>query len=214
MNYDGRTRVGGPAQTHDLGSFSVTKAAVGPMDNNAYVLIADDGTTLLIDAAAEAEHLLELLPGRHVDYIVTTHHHRDHWNALADVVAATGARTIAGVDEANSIDVATDIGVQHGDSMQFGSVRLTFIGLRGHTEDSIAVHLQDSDGGHHIFTGDSLFPGGVGKTTPATFGQLLTDVTDRVFDVYDDAWIYPGHGWDTTLATERPQLDEWRARGW
>ena len=65
-------------------------------------------------------------------------------------------------------------------------------------------------------TGDCLFPGGVGKTwKTGDFTQLLTDVTSRVFDVYPDSTvIYPGHGDDTTLGTERPHLGEWRARGW
>jgi glyoxylase-like metal-dependent hydrolase (beta-lactamase superfamily II) len=62
----------------------------------------------------------------------------------------------------------------------------------------------------------SLFPGGVGKTWKrGDFTQLLTDVTSRVFDVYPDSTVvYPGHGDDTTLGTERPHLGEWRERGW
>ena len=67
-----------------------------------------------------------------------------------------------------------------------------------------------------MFTGDSLFPGGVGKTnSPEDFTSLLTDVTERLFDPLPDAtWVYPGHGNDTTLGTERPHLGEWRERGW
>ena len=67
-----------------------------------------------------------------------------------------------------------------------------------------------------LFTGDCLFPGGVGKTWKAgDFDQLLSDVTSRVFNVYDDSTvIYPGHGDDTTLGAERPHLDEWKERGW
>ncbi len=69
----------------------------------------------------------------------------------------------------------------------------------------------------HLFTGDSLFPGGVGNTDrdPARFASLLSDVVARVFDRFDDAtWVYPGHGADTTLGAERPHLAEWRERGW
>ena len=68
-----------------------------------------------------------------------------------------------------------------------------------------------------VFTGDSLFPGGVGNTkNPGqSFASLIDDVERRIFDVYDDgAWVYPGHGGDTTLGAERPNLDNWRARGW
>jgi glyoxylase-like metal-dependent hydrolase (beta-lactamase superfamily II) len=89
--------------------------------------------------------------------------------------------------------------------------------LRGHTPGSIALLLRSADGGVHAFTGDSLFPGGVGNTRgdAADFASLLTDVTERLFDrLPDTTWVYPGHGWDTTLGTERPHLAQWRERGW
>ena len=63
---------------------------------------------------------------------------------------------------------------------------------------------------------DTLFPDGVGKTTsPENFTSLFSDVKSRIFDqLPDDTWFYPGHGDDSTLGKERPNLDEWRARGW
>ena len=147
--------------------------------------------------------------------MVTTHNHADHWGALAEVVAATGARTYAGASEAAAIGVPTDVGLRHGDTISLGDLDLEVIGLRGHTPDSIAIAWTEPNGRVHVFTGDSLFPGGVGRTTPETFPQLYDDVTSRLFDRYgDDTWIYPGHGWDTTLGAERPHLAQWQARGW
>lgn len=215
MDYDGHTQVGTPPQRRELGPLTVTKIAVGPLDNNAYILSARDGSTLMIDAAAEPDKLLAELPDGRLDAVLTTHHHDDHWGALAKVVAATGAQTYAGAAEAAAISVPTDVGLHHGDQVDLGDITLDVIGLRGHTPDSMALAWVDTDGRAHIFTGDALFPGGVGRTTPETFEQLLDDVTTRVFDRFDDdTWIYPGHGWDTTLGTERPHLAQWRARGW
>ena len=215
MSYDGRTAVGAPAQVRDLGSLQITKIAVGPLDNNAYLLEAADGSTLLIDAAAEPQVILEQLPAGRLDAVVTTHSHGDHWGALADVVESTGARTYAGAREAAAIGVATDVGLRHGDTVNVGDQSLEVIGLRGHTPDSIALAWADGIGKWHVFTGDSLFPGGVGRTTPETFAQLFADVNERIFNRFDDdAWIYPGHGWDTTVGAERPHLAEWQARGW
>jgi glyoxylase-like metal-dependent hydrolase (beta-lactamase superfamily II) len=94
---------------------------------------------------------------------------------------------------------------------------LTAVHLRGHTPGSIAFVFQDPEGPVHIFSGDSLFPGGVGNTQkdPERFNQLLSDVTERLFGTYPDAAVvHPGHGKPTTLGTERPHLEEWRARGW
>jgi len=88
--------------------------------------------------------------------------------------------------------------------------------LRGHTPGSIALRYDDPEGHTHLFTGDSLFPGGVGRTwSDEDFRTLLGDVEERVFgSMADDTWVYPGHGSDTTLGAERPSLGEWRERGW
>lgn len=68
----------------------------------------------------------------------------------------------------------------------------------------------------HLFTGDSLFPGGVGHTsTPEDFASLINDVEFKIFARFgDDTWFYPGHGDDSTLGAERASLPQWRARGW
>ena len=168
------------------------------------------------------DRLLELVAsgGEGLDTVVTTHQHHDHVGALAEVVAATGARTVAGADDADALPVPVDVRVAHGDTVAFGDVTLDVVHLRGHTPGSIALAYadpDDPDGHTHLFTGDSLFPGGVGNTkNPGqSFDSLIDDVTTRVFDVYDDdTWFYPGHGDDSTLGAERPHLDEWRARGW
>ena len=107
--------------------------------------------------------------------------------------------------------------LQHGDTVRFGEITLDVVHLRGHTPGSVALAYDDPQGQTHLFTGDSLFPGGVGNTKMEgqSFDALFADVTQRVFDVYDDdTWVYPGHGSDTTLGAERPHLDEWRERGW
>jgi glyoxylase-like metal-dependent hydrolase (beta-lactamase superfamily II) len=105
--------------------------------------------------------------------------------------------------------------VDGGDAIAFGDVTLSVTHLRGHTPGGIALLYDDPEGPPHLFTGDSLFPGGVGKTTPETFPQLMSDVTTRLFDeLPDETWFYPGHGKDSTLGAQRPHLTEWRARGW
>jgi glyoxylase-like metal-dependent hydrolase (beta-lactamase superfamily II) len=173
---------------------------------------------LLIDAAAEPDRLVEFVRtgGEPAATVLTTHQHADHWQGLAAVVARTGARTLAGAADASGIPVPTDRSLSHGDVVHVGDLELHAIHLRGHTPGSIAVHYRDSTGRGHLFTGDSLFPGGVGKTnSPADFSSLIGDVSERIFDVYDDeTWFYPGHGNDSTLGAERPHLDEWRQRGW
>jgi glyoxylase-like metal-dependent hydrolase (beta-lactamase superfamily II) len=218
MTYTGEVKVGGPPQVHELTDLVISKVAVGPMDNNAYLLrCRASGEQLLIDAAAEAGTLVELIGADGLASVVTTHRHGDHWQALAEVVAATGARTFAGREDAAGIPVPTDVALDDGDTVAVGRVTLTARHLVGHTPGSVALVYDDPHGHPHVFTGDCLFPGGVGNTggDPAAFASLLDGVTARLFDVLpDETWVYPGHGNDTTLGAERPHLAEWRERGW
>jgi glyoxylase-like metal-dependent hydrolase (beta-lactamase superfamily II) len=221
MTYTGNVSVGGPAQTRELPGLTITKVAVGPMDNNAYLLrCTSTGELLLIDAANEARTLLALIDGTPLATIVTTHMHGDHWVALDAVARATGAATIAHPDDAEAIPVPATRKVSHGDTISVGDANLSVIHLRGHTPGSIAL-CYDADGAladqPHLFTGDSLFPGGPGNTQndPERFGSLMTDLENRIFaELPDGTWVYPGHGGDTTIGTERPHVAEWRARGW
>jgi glyoxylase-like metal-dependent hydrolase (beta-lactamase superfamily II) len=217
VTYKGEVRPGGPADTRELADLTITKVSVGPMDNNAYLLEArQSGELVLIDAANEAGRLLSLLDGRPLARVVTTHRHQDHWVALADVVTATGAETLAGHADVEGIPVATDRALDDGDEVSVGTVRLRAITIVGHTPGSVALVYDDPDGHPHLFTGDTLFPGGPGRTTrPEDFTSLMNDLEQKIFGkLPDNTWFYPGHGKDSTLGAERPALSEWRARGW
>ena len=218
MTYTGDVQVGGPADVRELTDLSISKLAVGPYDNNAYLLrCRATGEGLLIDAAAEPDRLLALIADQPVGTIVTTHQHGDHWQALEQVAKVTGAQVVAHPLDAPALPVPGDRPVEHGDRITFGEITLEVIHLRGHTPGSIALLYDGGEDGHHLFTGDSLFPGGVGNTwkDPQRFEQLFNDVVERIFDrLPDSTWVYPGHGKDTTLGAERPSLPEWKARGW
>jgi glyoxylase-like metal-dependent hydrolase (beta-lactamase superfamily II) len=218
VSYTGNVTVGGPADVHELAHLIVSKAAVGPLENNAYLLrCRATGAQLLIDAAADPAALLSLIGDDGLTAVVTTHRHRDHWGALAEVRAATGAPTLAGRYDAEGIGVPTDVLLDDGDTVRVGACSLTVRHLRGHTPGSVVLVYDDPDGHPHAFTGDCLFPGGVGNTRGDhdAFTTLLGDVEARLFDVLpDETWVYPGHGPDTTLGAERPHLPEWRERGW
>ncbi|WP_066588220.1 MBL fold metallo-hydrolase [Cellulomonas timonensis] len=234
MAYTGEASPGGPADVRELDALTIRKASVGPMDNNAYLLTCRrTGAQLLVDAAADADRLLELIregsPQARLDGVVTTHRHGDHLGALTSIIAVTGARALAGADDAHAIAEAADVHVEgrlhHGATVPLGDLVLDVIALRGHTPGSIALAYREPAGAEaadavpgrtHLFTGDSLFPGGPGRTSDGDdFDSLMDDLQRRVFDTLpDETWVYPGHGRDTTLGAERPHLEEWRARRW
>ncbi len=194
-----------------------TKISVGTMDNNAYLLDSGAGPLVLIDAPTSSRRLLELIGQRTLGAVITTHRHADHVQALAQVCQVTGARAYAGAPDADSIAEQTGVVSQPlwtGDQVSCGDISLDVIGLVGHTPGSIALVVRGQP--THIFTGDSLFPGGPGRTTnPSEFTSLIDDLAAQVFDAFDDATvIHPGHGDSTSLGVERPHLPQWRARGW
>jgi glyoxylase-like metal-dependent hydrolase (beta-lactamase superfamily II) len=217
MSYHGKVVPGGPPDVRELAKLTITKFSVGDMDNNVYLLRCQaTDEQVLIDAADEASRILQVVGSDGLRRVVTTHRHWDHHRALPEVVTATGATTVAGDADADELPVPVDERVSDGDTVQVGECRLEVIHLVGHTPGSIALLFDDPDGTPHLFTGDSLFPGGVGKTrSPEDFTSLIDDVSHKLFDrLPDETWFYPGHGNDSTLAAERPHLPEWRARGW
>jgi glyoxylase-like metal-dependent hydrolase (beta-lactamase superfamily II) len=217
MTYDGKVHVGGPPHVREMRDLVITKVAVGRMNNNAYLLRCDaSGEQLLIDAASEPKTLVRVVGDGGLATIITTHRHRDHWDALADVVSATGARTAAGEFDAEGIDPPTDLLLKNGDRISVGQCELEVIRLVGHTPGSIALLYDDPVGHPHLFTGDSLFPGGPGKTTGGDdFDSLMADLQAKIFDrLADETWVYPGHGDDTTLGAERGSIPTWLARRW
>jgi glyoxylase-like metal-dependent hydrolase (beta-lactamase superfamily II) len=217
QTYTGDVEVGGPADVRELPGLTIRKLAVSEMANNAYLLTATaTGEALLVDAAAEPAALLALIDGADVRTVVTTHGHWDHHRALPEVVEATGAATVAHAADAADLPVPVTRTVEHGETVSVGDQTLEVIHLRGHTPGSIALVWRGGDAGVHLFTGDSLFPGGPGRTTtPENFTSLMDDLEEHIFGQFDDgAWFYPGHGKDSTLGAERPHIPEWRARGW
>ncbi len=196
----------------------ITRLAVGPSDNNVY-LLADGDDLVIVDAANDAPAILEAVDGRRVSTIVTTHRHPDHIAALPAVARATRARLVTGRPDADAIASATGLTLESlwdGDTVTVGATTLGVIGLVGHTPGAIALAHTPADGPAVLIVGDSLFPGGVGMTrSPEDFASLLGDVTTKLFGRFaDDTVVLPGHGASTTLGAERPHLAEWRARGW
>lgn len=220
MNHAHHVTPGGPESVVARTSELTVKFSVGPMDNNCYLLRHTDGATVLIDAAADAGRITEVIGGA-PDVVITTHRHHDHVGALAEVGADGVVERYAGTPDAEAIEQATGVaGLQRvwdGDVVTVGGISLEAVGLVGHTPGSIALVLTDPDLDTPVlFTGDALFPGGPGKTgSPADFASLLDDLETKLFDRFDDAAaVHPGHGDSTTLGAERPQLPQWRERGW
>lgn len=195
--------------------------SVSSMDNNCYLLCVGK-EALLIDAADDALGLLQWAKdlGVTITAVLTTHRHHDHVRALAEVLAHTKAKHYAPYLDAPALPADVDEELHDGDTVAFAGHHFPIHILRGHTPGGAALVAQipDDEGKQrvHIFSGDSLFPGGVGKTaSESEFERLFHDVKEKLFDNYPDtAIVHPGHGDRTTLGQERPHLEEWWQRRW
>ena len=192
--------------------------SVSEMHNNVYLVTCTaTGEQLLIDAADDAHRCLLLVregTGR-LDHLVTTHQHWDHVRALEEVARATGATTYAGADDADALPVAPDVRLRHGDVVTVGELELDVIHLAA--TPRVRGPVVGGPGRHaHLFTGDSLFPGGVGPTTtPRNFDRPLTTTSSS--GCSPPTTTTPGSTPGTATTRRSGRSDptrEWRERGW
>ena len=190
----------------------VHKVVVGPVDNNVFVIrCTSTGEAVLIDAANEHERLLDLCRGLGVRTVLETHGHWDHIQAIPAVREAGYEVGVTAQDAA--MLPSYDYLLEDDTVVEVGRLRLRTLHTPGHTPGSMSFHVE---GTPLLFTGDTLFPGGPGATQyGGDFATIIGSIEGRIFSKFDGSTIVlPGHGLDTTLGTESPNLDEWVARGW
>jgi glyoxylase-like metal-dependent hydrolase (beta-lactamase superfamily II) len=190
----------------------VDKLVVGPFENNVFVVRdKHTGEAVIIDAANEHELLLDVSRATGVRRVLTTHGHWDH-------IQAVTAMRDAGIDVGIAQDDAEmlpsyDFIIGDDVVIEVGDLKFRTIHNPGHTPGSTSFLLE---GKPILFTGDTLFPGGPGntKTPEGDFPLILESIDRRLFTLPAALFVFPGHGLDTTVGTERPHLQEWADRGW
>jgi glyoxylase-like metal-dependent hydrolase (beta-lactamase superfamily II) len=185
---------------------------VGPTENNIFIVSdSTSGEAFVVDGGYEPEQVAQAVGDLHVKAILVTHGHRDHHEHVGELKALLKAPVAIGMDDAAQLSVEPDMLLVDQQALNFGSHALQAIHTPGHTPGSTCFHI-----GRHLFTGDTLFPGGPGNTQrdAVRFERIISSIRERLFTLPDETVVYPGHGRDTTIGAERPQLDEWVARGW
>jgi glyoxylase-like metal-dependent hydrolase (beta-lactamase superfamily II) len=185
---------------------------LGPVENNIYILSdAASGEAFVLDGGYEPEQIADAAQGLSVRAILVTHGHRDHHENVGTLKQLLKAPVGIGMDDAAQLSVEPDMVIVDQQVFTFGPHTFQAIHTPGHTPGSTCFLL-----GSHLFTGDTLFPGGPGNTQkdPVRFERIITSIRDRLFTLPDDTVVHPGHGRDTTIGAERPSLNDWIARGW
>ena len=195
-------------------SVEVHKVVVGPFENNVFVVrCRRTGVAVLIDAANEHEQLLALCRRLGVKRVLETHGHWDHIQAVPAMRDAGYEVAVTAADAPRLKDVGYDVFIDDAEIIEVGDLRLLAIHNPGHTEGSISFQVVDTP---LLFTGDTLFPGGPGNTKleGGDFATIISSIDNKLFTFPAETIVLPGHGLDTTIGAERPQLSQWVARGW
>lgn len=202
----------------------VVRVEVGPLQANCWLVRGEDGADpwVVIDPGEDAQLILEALEGGHVSAIVLTHAHFDHVGAVADVVAATGAPVYIHEADAQRLTSAEPggtggalFGFDHvsppadhvladGDVIDAGSLHLKVLHTPGHTAGGISLLASDGAGPGHLFSGDTVFSGSVGRTDfPAGDARALAhSIAAKIATLPFETVVHPGHGPDTTIGRE------------
>ncbi|MGI5216489.1 MBL fold metallo-hydrolase [Nocardia sp. CA-290969] len=175
--------------------------------NNIW-LVGDDSEVLIIDAAHDAQPILDAVAGRRVTAIICTHAHNDHVTVAPTLSAATGAPIHLHPDD-DVLWQQTHPGVEYqalsaGEVFEIARAELRVLHTPGHSPGSCCLHLPDNG---VLFSGDTLFEGGPGATgrSYSDYPTILSSIA-RLFVLPDETVVHTGHGPDTTLGAEHANV--------
>jgi len=171
--------------------------------SNCYIITCPQTRdSVLVDAPAEAPEILKQLKGTNPRYILITHSHSDHVGALSELKSKLGIPVGAHRLDADGLSLRPDFLLDDGVEIPFGNISLKVLHTPGHTPGSVCFLI-----GKHLISGDTIFPGGPGKTeSPGDLKQIIESITSKVFALPDDTEICPGHGDLTIVRKERTEL--------
>jgi len=184
-------------------AIQIERLELGPFGTNAYIVICRKmRDSALIDAPAEANIIMDRLKGTNPKYILLTHNHMDHIGALAELQAGLKVPLAAHALDAGNLPSPPEMLLNEGDTVSVGNLKLKVLHTPGHTPGSLCFKV-----GKYLISGDTIFPGGPGKTrSPDAFKQIIKSITEKIFVLPDDTPIYPGHGESTVLKKEKEEF--------
>ena len=195
---------------HYDGEIRITKIAeMGPISNNGYIVVCPETNEgVIIDTPAEPEKILNAIGDVKITSILITHRHGDHTAGFDTITSGVGAPVGIGTEDISGLPRQPELDLKDGDVVKFGNRELQVLATPGHTEGGRCFLY-----GKHLFSGDTLFPGGPGKSdSPAAFRQLLDSITGKLLPLPDDTAVYPGHGLDTSIGDTRREYQDFASR--
>ena len=194
---------------HFDGDVRITKINMGPYDNNGYILVCPETNEgIIIDTPGEPEKLLNEIGSVKVGHILITHNHQDHLLGFDEITSSVTAAVGIGTEDAGALPRPPEINLEDGDVIKFGNREIQVLATPGHTDGGMCLLV-----GKHLFSGDTLFPGGPGRTrSPEALQRIIDSITRKLLTLSDDTNVYPGHGLDTCIGEARREYQEFASR--
>ena len=194
---------------HYEGEVIINKINMGPYNNNGYIVVCPETNEgVIIDTPAEPEKLLNELGDVQVKAILITHRHQDHLLGFGEITGAVGAPVGIGTRDAEALPRPPELHLEDGFVVRFGNREIRVLSTPGHTDGAVCLLT-----GRHLFSGDTLFPGGPGKTrSPEALRQIIDSITRKLLALPDNTAVYPGHGDDTTIGKAREEYQVFASR--
>ena len=194
---------------HYDGEVKIIKINMGPYNNNGYIVVCPDTNEgIIIDTPSEPEKLLNKIGDVQIQAILITHGHQDHLLGFTQITGQVGAVVGIGAADAHLLPRAPGLAIRDGATIKFGNQTIQALSSPGHTDGSTCFLV-----GKHLFSGDTLFPGGPGKSrSPEAFRQEIDSITRKLLVLPDDTAVYPGHGDDTSIGKARDEYQGFASR--
>jgi len=190
-------------------AIQIERLELGAFGTNAYIVICQETSdSVLIDAPAEANKIMDRLKSTNPRYILLTHNHMDHTGALTGLQAVLKVPLAAHALDTGNLSATPEMLINDSDTISLGNLKLEVLHTPGHTPGSLCFRVD-----RYLISGDTIFPGGPGKTTSAAaFRQIIKSITEKIFVLPDDTQIYPGHGNSTVLKNEKEEFAVFASR--
>ncbi len=187
----------------------IERLELGPFSTNSYLAICQlSGDSVLVDTPGEPSQVMAELKDRNPKFILLTHNHPDHTGALLELHSRLGIPVCAHPLDSGNLPLLPEIKLNDGDIISFGKVKLKVLHTPGHTPGSLCFLTR-----RYLFSGDTIFPGGPGKTrSPGDFKQIIDSIKTKLFTLSDETEVYPGHGQSAVLGKEKASFTIFSSR--
>lgn len=182
-----------------------------PFGTNTYIVcFCNSHKAILVDAPGSADLIRKKFNDRKFQFILMTHGHGDHTMALEELHEILNAPLAVHKGDVSMLPLKADQLLEDGDLFNYGSAEVEVIHVPGHTPGSLCFKI-----GKYLISGDTLFPGGPGKTGSAKdFKIIMKSIKEKLLTLPDETVVLPGHGTQTTIGKERKQIESFIEKGY